>query len=213
MTEPTTHPADGESLQSQALDWLLALEDADAECLARFDAWLAESAAHRAAFEHARACWQSSALVDAAAQLEARTTPAPRGRWAGALALAASVLLALGVLMQSNLLLDWRADHVTAVGQRQSLDLADGSQVLLNTDSAFSSDIDGRKRTANLLRGEAYFDVDATARGPLRSTPGRCRFRCWAPPLPCATWMTPPRSVLPTGRSRCMRATAGRVFI
>ena len=26
MTEPTTHPADGESLQSQALDWLLALE-------------------------------------------------------------------------------------------------------------------------------------------------------------------------------------------
>ena len=36
MTEPTTHPADGESLQSQALDWLLALEDADAATLARF---------------------------------------------------------------------------------------------------------------------------------------------------------------------------------
>ena len=127
MTEPTTHPADGESLQSQALDWLLALEDADAATLARFDAWLAESAAHRAAFEHARACWQSSALVGAAAQLEARTAPAPRRRWAGALAMAASVLLVLGLLVQSNVLLDWRADHVTAVGQRQSLDLADGS--------------------------------------------------------------------------------------
>ena len=65
MTEPTTNPADDPSLQSQALDWLLALEDADAATLARFDAWLAESAEHRAAFEHARACWQSSTLVDA----------------------------------------------------------------------------------------------------------------------------------------------------
>ena len=172
MTEPTTHPADSESLQSQALDWLLALEDADAATLARFDAWLAESAAHRAAFEHARACWQSSALVDAAAQLEARTVPAPRRRWAGALAMAASVLLVLGVLVQSNVLLDWRADHVTAVGQRQSLDLADGSQVVLNTDSAFSSDIDGRKRIANLLRGEAYFDVARDSARPFEVNAG-----------------------------------------
>jgi len=84
----------------------------------------------------------------------------------------ASVLLALGVLVQSNVLLDWRADHVTAVGQRQSLDLADGSQVVLNTDSAFSSDIDGRKRIANLLRGEAYFDVARDSARPFEVNAG-----------------------------------------
>ncbi len=172
MTEPTTNPADDPSLQSQALDWLLALEDADAATLARFDAWLAESAEHRAAFEHARACWQSSALVDAAARLESRSAPAPRRRWAGALAMAASVLLALGGLVQSNVLLDWRADHVTAVGQRQNLDLADGSQVLLNTDSAFASDIDGRRRVAHLLRGEAYFDVARDTSRPFEVNAG-----------------------------------------
>ncbi|VXD04826.1 FecR family protein [Pseudomonas sp. 8Z] len=154
-------PHDSDATLSQALDWLLLLEHADDDCRAQFAEWLAASPANAEAFERAQQCWQSSTLATAAAHLEQSRQPQPkRSRRLGrSLAIAATLLLVVGITLQSDLLLRLRADHVTAVGQRQSLDLADGSHVLLNTDSAFSSQIDAHQRVTQLLRGEAYFDV------------------------------------------------------
>lgn len=161
MPEPHGPQTDNDAPMSEALDWLLALESADEACRARFQAWLAASPEHAAAFERAQRSWQSPLLGLAAQRLDTARQAAvvrPR-RLRRYLAVAASVLLLLTVTVQSDMLLDLRADHVTAVGQRQSLDLPDGSHVTLNTDSAFSSQMDGKRRVANLLRGEAYFDV------------------------------------------------------
>nr|WP_234358291.1 FecR family protein [Pseudomonas resinovorans] len=148
---------------AEALDWLIVLEDADEATQARFAAWLDAAPENLAAFEQAQAVWQSPLLTEAARQLDERPAavvqPLPQRRFLKPLAMAAAVLLAVGFGLQSDLLLRLRADHLTEVGQRQTLQLADGSKVLLNTDSAISSRIDEQQRVARLYRGEAYFDV------------------------------------------------------
>jgi len=48
----------------------------------------------------------------------------------------------------------WTADARTAVGEQRPLTLADGSQVLLNTDTAIDISFDAQQRRINLLAGE-----------------------------------------------------------
>lgn len=165
---------DSDDALSQALDWLFLLEDADADCQARFAQWLAASPANAEAFSRVQQGWQSPALVTAAARLEQqrKTSPRPARRLLKGMAMAASLLLVIGLSLHSDLPLRIQADHVTAVGQRQNLDLADGSRVLLNTGSAFASQIDERQRLTQLLRGEAYFDVVRDTDRPFEVTAG-----------------------------------------
>jgi transmembrane sensor len=61
----------------------------------------------------------------------------------------------------SNLFADFR----TAVGERREFRLADGSALLLNTDTAVNLRFDGRQRVLELLRGEIRV---TTAVDPLR---------------------------------------------
>jgi transmembrane sensor len=54
----------------------------------------------------------------------------------------------------------------TKVGERALIQLSDGSQVTLNTDSEIHADMSGPFRSITLLRGEAYFDVAKDAVHP-----------------------------------------------
>lgn len=174
MPEQQTPTPDNEVALDQALDWLIRLDAADDACRARFVAWLAASPANASAFEQAQRHWQSPLLATAAAQLEhnRQQTTRQRPQVRKMLAIAASLLLVVGIGLQSDLLLKLKADHVTAVGQRQNLELTDGSRVLLNTDTALSSRIDERQRVAQLLRGEAYFDIARDTNRPFEITAG-----------------------------------------
>jgi len=156
---PHATPPDDQPL-AEALDWLMLGDDMDAETRQRFDTWLSTGEGNARTYQQVLDAWQSPLLTTAAARLEQRMAKPPRRqrRWQPAAA-AAVLFLAIGVALQSDLPLRLRADHLTAVGERQSLDLADGSRVLLNTDTALSSRIDGQQRIAHLYRGEAYFDV------------------------------------------------------
>jgi transmembrane sensor len=49
--------------------------------------------------------------------------------------------------------------YATKIGEQRLVQLADGSQITLNTDSKISVHIDGAQRRVVLTRGEAYFDV------------------------------------------------------
>ncbi|KAF1053862.1 MAG: Protein FecR [Stenotrophomonas maltophilia] len=162
MTVPPPSPTPDPDSLAQALDWLVQLDDADAQVRARFDAWCAARPEHLQAFRHAQQLWESPLLGAAAAELEQRQderrAPRRRSRWRS-YAAAACLLLATGLTLQGDLLLHLRADHLTAVGERQNFNLADGSRVLLNTNTAFSSRIDEHSRSARLYRGEAFFDV------------------------------------------------------
>lgn len=144
----------------QALTWLIELEAADEARLARFEAWLHAAPEHAHAFDKARAIWHSQTVQ----QTAEHTVPPPRPsawrrlrpHWKP---LATAAVLVLGLFSFSNLPMRVQADHLTVVGERQRLELADGSNVLLNTNSAFSSKVNGQQRSARLLQGEAFFDV------------------------------------------------------
>lgn len=62
-------------------------------------------------------------------------------------------------LEHPGLIDDLRADYVTDRGERRSVTLTDGSTVLLDADSALSSDFSAGQRRVRLLRGAAYFSV------------------------------------------------------
>ena len=47
----------------------------------------------------------------------------------------------------------------TAVGGHKRITLADGSSVILNTNSRLDVDFSGKRRDVHLIRGEAYFEV------------------------------------------------------
>mgnify|MGYP000517630132 CR=1 FL=1 len=81
----------------------------------------------------------------------------------------------LSVGSYSNVPLRLQADHLTVVGERQRLQLDDGSKVLLNTNSAFSSSLKGQQRIARLYQGEAFFDIAPTHGLPLEIDAGPVR--------------------------------------
>jgi len=58
-----------------------------------------------------------------------------------------------------DILLAWAADHRTGVGERRELQLADGSRVWLNTDSALDVDYQDGIRRLRLLAGEILVDT------------------------------------------------------
>lgn len=154
------HPPVDPACLGEALDWLILLEEADDACRQRFECWRTQSPEHARAFEAARRMWNAPLLGEAAARLEP-TLARPRSdrRLRPLWGLAAAVLLAVGVGFHNELVLRVQADHLTATGQRQTVELADGSRVLLNTRTAFAADIDPTQRSARLLQGEAYFNV------------------------------------------------------
>jgi transmembrane sensor len=138
----------------QSMDWLIELDCASAERHAEFQAWLAADPANREAFSHAQTLWNSNAVAQAAA-VQARQ-PAVlekiRGQWKP---LATAAVLLLSLTSFSNLPIRLQADHLTQVGERQRLQLADGSKILLNTNSTFSIVIEDRQRSARLHQGRA----------------------------------------------------------
>ena len=65
--------------------------------------------------------------------------------------------------------------YATAIGQQQSATLADGSVVLLNTNSQIKVDYNNEFRNIRLLQGEAHFTVAKGAARPFRVYAGNGR--------------------------------------
>nr|WP_207203971.1 FecR domain-containing protein [Pseudomonas sp. TH31] len=145
----------------QALDWLIVQGSPSEEQTRQFHEWLAADPLHAEAFAKAQAIWDGPLVTQCAQNLAA--TPAKvtvlsrlRPHWKP---LASAAVLILGLFSFSNLPMRLQADHLTVVGERQRLQLEDGSKVLLNTNSAFSSTINDQQRVARLYQGEAFFEV------------------------------------------------------
>ena len=183
MTDPNKlHPHElaHEVLQhaamDQALDWLIALQCPQPGQQAEFQAWLAADPSHAQAFAKAQAAWGGAPVHSAAVALNAPRKPSAWRRikphWKP---LATAAVLLLGLFSFSNLPVRLQADHLTVVGERQRLQLDDGSKVLLNTNSAFSSTIDEHQRIARLYQGEAFFEVAANRGLPLQIDAGPVR--------------------------------------
>ena len=165
-----------DSAMDQALDWLITLECANAEQKCAFNDWLNADPAHALAFAKANAIWNGQPLLDAAKTLQTRRTPGllRRASWYWKHVATAAVLI-ITVGGYSNVPLRLQADHLTVVGERQRLQLEDGSKVLLNTNSAFSSQVVNAQGNARLYQGEAFFEVPANLEFPLLLEAGPVR--------------------------------------
>ncbi|MBT9268390.1 FecR domain-containing protein [Pseudomonas sp. MG-9] len=162
------------SAMDQALDWLIVLGSADEEQTRQFHAWLAADPLNAEAFAKAQAIWDGPQVVQCAQRLAAKPAKVSllkrlRPHWKP---LATAAVLILGLFSFSNLPMRLQADHLTVVGERQRLQLEDGSKVLLNTNSAFSSTINERQRVARLYQGEAFFEIAANRGQPLEIDAG-----------------------------------------
>ena len=163
------------SAMDQALDWLIVMQSPSAAQTRQFHAWLAVPA-NAQAFARAQAIWDGPQVAHCAQTLSAKQKVTGlrrlRPHWKP---LATAAVLLVGLFSFSNLPVRLQADHLTVVGERQRLQLDDGSKVLLNTNSAFSSTIKDHQRIARLYQGEAFFEIAPTRGLPLEIDAGPVR--------------------------------------
>ncbi len=151
-----------DALFEEASGWYFRLqaEDVSAAEMDAFAAWLGQGQAQDEAWQEVQAMLgglREPARQVRRAEQAAWRKPALRWRrWA----CAAAVLLAVGLTVQNTPWLDrLRADYATGTGESRTIELADGSHVQLNTDSAVQIRMSAGERQVRLLRGEGFFEV------------------------------------------------------
>ncbi|MDH0304624.1 MULTISPECIES: FecR domain-containing protein [unclassified Pseudomonas] len=178
-SSPRPTPAEPDArarAREEALDWLVRLQCADEADTRAFEHWLGAEPENAEAYVEAEALWNGTPLRQAASQLHRQQRRSLAGRlrshWKP---LATAAVLLVGLFTFGNLPVRLQADHLTVVGERQRLQLDDGAKVLLNTNSAFASDVQGGRQVARLLQGEAYFQVPGSSQPPLEVRAGPLR--------------------------------------
>jgi len=159
------------AIDRQAADWASAKRspkdwsDAHQEEL---EAWVAQSLAHRVAFLRMDLAWQRAERV-AALRAPMRPIPgasqrSPKMWWRIVIAL--GLIAVLGASVGKYL----ETSHVqlieTPKGGQEKITLADGSQIELNTNTALKVNFSARERSVELVRGEAYFEIQHDAARP-----------------------------------------------
>jgi transmembrane sensor len=151
---------DAQIIEDEAARWLACQDGGTltAPMQEEFDSWLEADTRHRVAWLRLRAAWaQADSLSRPEAANSAQSTTLPRfSPWR----IAAGVLLAIALGAQ----LVWMSggtgpqQYATRVGENRVVALADGSRIMLNTDSRLRAAPDGGRKVW-LDRGEAYFDI------------------------------------------------------
>ena len=125
-----------------------------------FEVWLAESPSHEISYWRLEAAWEATKRL-AALQHPSVPRPSPKSSWPTFAAIAA--LAGLAVFARSALPPYFQHPDIrtitTAIGERKTISLGDGSKIQLNTNSRLKvvSNVAGRK--AWLDKGEAFFDI------------------------------------------------------
>lgn len=158
--------------QDEAEQWFARLLDRHCppEERAAFERWRQADPAHAASYRELELLWQRSEeavkdpAVMAAAWRALRHEPAThaRRRW-----LLPTMAAGLAILVAVIALPRWlsapteasAATYATAAGQQRSVQLEDGSSILLDTDSRITVSYSPSTRRVDLLRGQAQFSV------------------------------------------------------
>lgn len=140
------------------MQWLVDLHSGDPQ-QADWEAylqWCETSPEHQRAAQKAEWLWEQ---LGGALQ-----RPVPRSRRLPVLGLVLVTGLACGLVWHGDEQ-GWMADQRTAVGERRTLQLADGSRLELGPQTRVDIELDGPQRRLHLYRGELYVQV---ARDPQR---------------------------------------------
>lgn len=191
-----------ERLEQEAVNWYarMASGDMTTDERAAFESWQQQSLDHAKASRKIARLWHmlpaalvadeltrsTPAVLDSATVIDFASAKPQRsaalkpkrwlenrlGRWSMGLATAASLLVAVCILYCGDYLHHPLADYRTLVGEQQTLHLADGSTVYLNTDTAIDVTLTDSERRIELLKGEAEFDVAHDTSRPFRVISG-----------------------------------------
>lgn len=172
----SSHATSPSGLEAQAWDWLRLLTSGDAREVdaQQFRRWIKASPLHQAAYNDVKRRWDA---IEAPARELLRVKPeaatlgacrprlAPGGRRAflGA-AISAAAVAGVAVLHPPLGLWpapdEWNADDRTATGERRTLALSAGVDVMLNTRTSVRRQTDGGKLVGlDLITGEAAIDL------------------------------------------------------
>ncbi|MCX7100888.1 MAG: FecR family protein [Methylobacter sp.] len=172
-------------LKQQAIEWLILLRTQDISEVETeaFANWLSEDIAHADAFARAETLFQDMTTAALSPKVANPVKPVPSKpdikrlavntnkqallsvsltRWLALPFALAAVWLFIVVLVlpkQSNYLNDYFSDYHTGTGELKNIQLADGSHILLNTNTAVSVDYQDSLRRITLHHGQAQFTV------------------------------------------------------
>ncbi len=184
---------DRKAIEEEAAAWLIKLDSDSApssEELASLREWLERSPVHREQLGSLADFWgKMNVLTELAAPLGHPGGRANRSfveslrhaipQSAGAGFVTAVIVIGIGVAatfwLRPDPFLSSNGLYATAVGQQQSTTLADGSVVLLNTNSQIKVDYNNEYRNIHLLQGEAHFTVAKSVAQPFRVYAGNGR--------------------------------------
>lgn len=159
-------------IRQQANQWLVKLEtdsmtDGDEE---RFVEWMEQDERHGQAFYEAEQAWQlmhqvEDNAIDSQTHSAKKTTTSSANdetNWFASvlMPIAATVLVVFASLFWwQDIYFATMSDHYTRTGERAEQILADGSELVLNTDSAIKVEFDEQRRLVKVLSGEVYVTV------------------------------------------------------
>lgn len=155
-------------LRAQAAVWLARLraDDRSHADEAGFHDWLAADPRNKAAFDAANQAWEHVGALNIRRKAHRRPATQRRPQYDRRMILAGGGALAAGIagLGLWSLVEGWTS-YTTSVGETRSIALADGSRLLLDTDTVVRTRLGGNRRSIELLRGRAHF---AVAKDPMR---------------------------------------------
>jgi transmembrane sensor len=149
------------ALSDAAIEWVVRLKSgrATSEDEAAFQAWRSQSAAHEAAAHEAGLLWHGVGVAGDQFRTNARKNAYTKLTRRTILGGAGLVLVGAGLKATGVLGPHLFADFVTSVGEQRTVELADGSSIVLNGNTALSADLNTMRRELTLHQGEATFTV------------------------------------------------------
>ena len=166
-------------IQNSAAVWIELCEGGewDTEKQDAFEAWLAESPAHRIAYLRASDVWKRANRLRALSPSASDIAPPARPILPLFLKLAAAVLIiaALGAGALQFVTRSSERTYSTTIGERKTIAFSDGTRIELNTNTALRTRMTATSRTVWLDKGEAYFQVKHDPDHPFAVMIGRRR--------------------------------------
>ncbi len=185
MTQNVVEFPDRSAIEEEAAVWLIKLDNDDppsAAELALLREWLERSPVHREELVGLASFWDKmNVLTELAVPLGSpksgvkfgffaglrRTSPRYR-RFSIAAVMVAGIAVAATLWLRPDPHVASNGLYATAIGQQLTITLAEGSVVVLNTNSQIKVDYDKQYRDIRLLQGEAHFTVARNSERPFR---------------------------------------------
>jgi len=164
------------SIIEKAVEWHLQLHSAAASDAdrANFVAWQHQNSTHALAYSRIERMWGKFSVVEPNAAKVSIESALQSGKaikkiaqHGKGIALSLVAIISAYSAVQTQPAQIWLAENKTAIGEQRSMTLADGSTLMLNTNTALDIDFSDRQRLIKLYQGEVLITVAKDKSRPL----------------------------------------------